>query len=110
MRLPRIRKPVMASEPRLIEESVVSIPDEGPIIGLLPNDIALREEGYRLTPQNRYVITVHKGIDTLHVNALEQCNLDDADLLQTVDRVSAEALLRAGLVRSCWHCVPIPQG
>ncbi len=101
-----MKRPKTMHQERVIEQTVVTTPEEL----LLPNDIALREEGGRVTPQDRYVITQHAGTDTLHVNPREQCNTDDADLLQTVDRGSAYALLRAGVLHSCWHCVPIPEG
>ncbi len=106
MRIPRGIKayqPTTMHSERLVEESVVVTPD-------IANDIALIEEGNRLTPQDRYLITVHQGTDTLHVNPREECNTDDADILQTIDKESAGALLKAGVVRSCWHCVPIPEG
>lgn len=84
---------------RIVDQSVVVTPDTG----LLPNDIALREEGSMPTPQSRYVIT--RVQDTLHINPREQCNTDDADLLQTVDAQSAHALLDGGAVVGCGHCV-----
>jgi hypothetical protein len=55
----------------------------------------------------RYVIVRKAGeLDVLHVNAREECNVDDAHDRQTVDEETALALLHAEppLARACEHC------
>ena len=58
-------------------------------------------------PDIRYLVTTKKGIDTLHMNPGEQCNLDDSDNDQEIDEFTAEALLQRGDARRCQHCLEL---
>jgi hypothetical protein len=54
---------------------------------------------------DRYVRVVRDGVDTVHLNPGEQCNLDDTDR----DRVVTEddeafAALSSGEAVACQHC------
>ena len=51
-----------------------------------------------------FVLNRNEGIDTLHRNPREECNVDDADQRQTVDGETADALLTRGVARRCAHC------
>lgn len=55
---------------------------------------------------DRYVIVRRDGIDVLHRNPGEQCNLDDTDADQVVDEAKALSLKLGGYVRLCGHCYP----
>ncbi len=52
----------------------------------------------------RYVLNRNEGIDTLHRNAGESCNLDDSQGRQNVDSETADALLEMGEAKRCLHC------
>ena len=56
----------------------------------------------------RFVLNPNDGIDTLHADALEECNLDDSPDKRAVDPDTADRLMRGGLVRRCRHCNPEP--
>ncbi len=51
-----------------------------------------------------FVLNRNDGIDTLHVNPHEECNVDDAEGRETIDAATAEALKAGGYVRLCKHC------
>jgi hypothetical protein len=56
---------------------------------------------------DRYVIVRKAGeLDVLHVNAREECNVDDAHDRQVIDAETAIALLRTEppMARRCEHC------
>ncbi len=53
-----------------------------------------------------YVLNVNDGMDTLHRDPREECNLDDADGRQTVDAVTVDAMLSKDQARRCAHCWP----
>jgi hypothetical protein len=54
--------------------------------------------------QPRYGLNKNDGIDTLHLNARESCNGDDAVGWETIDAGTAKSLLDGGFVRRCQHC------
>jgi hypothetical protein len=51
-----------------------------------------------------YVLNQNAGIDVVHVNPREECNVDDAEGRQTIDAVTADAMLANGSARRCSHC------
>jgi hypothetical protein len=53
---------------------------------------------------DRYVVTRRDGVDTLHKNPREECNLDDTLADRQVDEFEAEAMLIEGAARPCQHC------
>lgn len=55
-------------------------------------------------PETRYVVVNRDGIDTLHRNAGEACNLDDTIADQKVDEATALRMKLGGFVRLCQHC------
>ena len=58
-------------------------------------------------PEPRYqIVRKSDGIDTLHVNAREECNLDDADHVETITPARAVELKMGGHARLCRHCFP----
>lgn len=58
-----------------------------------------------------FTLNRNRGVDTLHAqHNLEECNLDDAEDLQRVDPLTAEALLLRGDAVACAHCRPEPEG
>jgi hypothetical protein len=54
----------------------------------------------------RYIVNENDGIDTLHRNNSEKCNVDDAEGAKAVDPLTARALERGGHIRLCGHCYP----
>lgn len=60
---------------------------------------------------DRYVINVNRGVDTLHrYPAFESCNQDDAKGREYVDSETADALLSLGSAVPCKHCFPTRTG
>ena len=57
-------------------------------------------------PDDRYVVTRRSGVDTLHRNPREECNLDDSERDEQVDEFTAEALILNGDAIACGHCNP----
>ncbi len=57
----------------------------------------------------RYILNVNDGMDTMHRDPIESCNLDDADRRQTVDAETADALLATDQVRRCRHCFSVDE-
>ena len=57
-----------------------------------------------MTDQPRYILVDQDGIDTLHRNALEQCNLDDSARDKQIDEGTALAMKMGGHARLCNHC------
>ena len=55
---------------------------------------------------DRFVLVIQDGADTLHRNAREECNLDDSRKRETVDPDTADALLTMGTAHKCQHCWP----
>jgi hypothetical protein len=51
-----------------------------------------------------YVLNVNDGIDTVHRNPREKCNVDDAKGRQTVDEETAHAVLAMKEAIRCQHC------
>lgn len=52
-----------------------------------------------------YVLNRNEGIDTIHRNPREECNVDDAEGRETVDGETADAMLTRGAARPCIHCI-----
>ena len=55
-------------------------------------------------PPSRYVIVPKDGIDVLHRDPREQCNVDDAARKTVVDEARALTMKLGGYVRLCGHC------
>jgi hypothetical protein len=53
---------------------------------------------------DRYVVTRRAGVDTLHKNPGEQCNLDDTMADKVIDEFTAVDRLLRGDARPCKHC------
>ena len=53
---------------------------------------------------DRFALNRNEGTDTVHRNALEQCNLDDADDREIIDAKTAAALIASGQAVPCSHC------
>jgi hypothetical protein len=53
---------------------------------------------------DRIVLNVNDGIDTIHHNPREECNLDDAEDRSEVDAKTAAAMIATGQARLCEHC------
>ena len=56
-------------------------------------------------PAPRYFIVPKDGIDTLHRDPGEQCQMDDTTREQEVDEASALAMKMGGYARLCQHCI-----
>jgi len=56
-------------------------------------------------PEARFVLTVKDGVDTLHRDPGEQCQLDDTERDMVIDEFTAEAMLLRGDARPCKHCL-----
>jgi hypothetical protein len=52
----------------------------------------------------RYVLNRNEGIDTLHADPLEECNVDDAVGVESLDEATALKMKRGGFARLCKHC------
>ena len=59
-----------------------------------------------MTDQPYYVINRNDGIDTLHKNPREECNVDDAEDRESIDPKTGQALEASGDVHRCRHCIP----
>lgn len=53
----------------------------------------------------RWVRVVRDGIDTIHRNPGEQCNLDDSKNDRVVGEDEALAAIASGDARPCQHCM-----
>jgi hypothetical protein len=51
-----------------------------------------------------YVLNRNEGVDTLHKDPRESCNVDDVEGRETIDAETADALLALGDTRRCSHC------
>ena len=51
-----------------------------------------------------YILNVNDGIDTLHKNPREECNVDDIEGRQVIDEATFLAKKRGGFDRLCLHC------
>ena len=60
-------------------------------------------------PPARYRLVPKDGIDTLHRDPGEACNLDDTEAERAVDESTALAMKLGGYVRLCGHCYPPEQ-
>ena len=58
---------------------------------------------------DRYRVVPKDGIDVLHRNSSESCNLDDTEAEVEVDESTALAMKLNGHVRLCGHCYPPEQ-
>ena len=54
---------------------------------------------------DRWVLVNREGIDTVHKNPHEECNLDDTRRDEGIDEITAERLLLAGDAVPCKHCL-----
>ena len=54
---------------------------------------------------DRFVLNVNEGIDTIHRNPREECNTDDATDRSEVDAKTAAAMIATGQARACHHCI-----
>lgn len=52
----------------------------------------------------RYTIVPRDGIDTLHRDSSEACNLDDTDREEQVDEATAIRMKLDGKAKLCAHC------
>ena len=52
-----------------------------------------------------FVLNRNEGIDTLHENPREECNVDDAEDRTTLDPVTGRALKESGDIHLCGHCI-----
>lgn len=52
-----------------------------------------------------WVLNKNEGVDTVHRNGREECNLDDAEGRQTIDALTAAKLLENGEAKPCRHCL-----
>lgn len=55
--------------------------------------------------QDRWVLVEQDGVDTVHRNAREECNLDDTASDQAIDFIAAERMLLSGDAVPCQHCL-----
>jgi hypothetical protein len=53
-----------------------------------------------------YVLNQNEGIDTLHRNPREECNVDDVVGRSALDETTGKALEESGDIRLCRHCYP----
>lgn len=53
---------------------------------------------------DRIVLNVNDGVDTIHVNPREECNVDDALDREIVDPLTAARMLDSGEAVRCKHC------
>ena len=56
-----------------------------------------------MTESAYFVLNRNEGIDTLHRNPREECNVDDIEGRETIDETTYNAL-KAGGERLCRHC------
>jgi hypothetical protein len=52
-----------------------------------------------------YVLNRNEGVDTLHRNPREECNVDDVEGRETLDVTTGAALEASGDIRLCQHCI-----
>lgn len=58
-----------------------------------------------------FLLNRNKGVSVLHDQyRREGCNLDDAEDVERIDPMTAEALLLGKHVVPCQHCSPRPEG
>ena len=56
-------------------------------------------------PDDYWVVNTNpNGLDIVHRNPREECNLDDARGRDVIDAETADALLSIGEARRCEHC------
>lgn len=54
--------------------------------------------------QPYFVLNRNEGLDTIHRNPREECNVDDVEGRQVVDAETADAMLAHDQARRCEHC------
>ena len=57
-----------------------------------------------MTESAYFVLNRNEGMDTIHRNPREVCNVDDADGRETIDEATYEALKARGAAVECRHC------
>ena len=55
-------------------------------------------------PAPRYLLVPKDGIDTLHRDPTESCQMDDTEREESVDEATALKLKVGGYARLCRHC------
>lgn len=56
-----------------------------------------------------YVLNRNEGMDTLHANPREECNVDDVEGRETIDQATYDSMKAGGLARLCRHCHTDPK-
>lgn len=57
-----------------------------------------------MSREHRYVLNSNPGLDIVHVDPVEECNLDDAEAREDIEPARAAELVRTGQARYCEHC------
>ena len=57
-----------------------------------------------MTETAYFVLNRNEGIDTLHRNPREECNVDDVEGRETIDHATYESMKAGGHARCCRHC------
>ena len=57
-------------------------------------------------PPIRYLLVPKDGIDVLHRDPGEQCQMDDTENEESIDASTYEAMKAGGHARLCRHCHP----
>lgn len=52
-----------------------------------------------------YVLNKNDGVDTLHRDPREECNVDDAEGRSMLDPTTGRALEESGDIHLCGHCI-----
>ena len=52
-----------------------------------------------------YVLNQNDGVDTLHRDPREECNVDDAEGRSSIDPATGAALEASGDIHLCRHCI-----
>ena len=56
--------------------------------------------------RSRYVLVTKDGVDTIHRDPREECNLDDTYVDTEIDVRTAAVMIADGKAQPCGHCVP----
>lgn len=62
-----------------------------------------------MTDEPSYILNVNDGVDTIHDprRLTERCNTDQIEGRQSVDEMTAEAMVLHGDAVTCKHCHPV---
>jgi hypothetical protein len=58
-----------------------------------------------MSKPDRFILNRNEGVDIVHRDPVEECNVDDADGRESVDAKTAAALIASGQARACEHCI-----